>query len=338
MKKILALLSLGFAVASFTGCVSYTGITGTTDDQVDEANRSYVAAAQKAYEARMKAPPRPVVVTEAPGMALFLGPNAMANHPICQDLAVRKEVALMFKSQLRERVGAIKDFKLVDENAPLISVTAETDAAAAPQNYRITYNITSLELRENASGSLTTGLIGAGVGGVAGQQVANQKFWDGIAKVEVRLFKPNGTDCVFSFSGEGKYTKMVDANTPVSKDLLVEAVKIAAKNAMEGYSTKFGPQTYVTDTCQDGRFARLNIGRNFNVQAGQNVEFYRNKVRKGPSGEDEVARQVVGRGIVGEKEAPIEEDCAWVFVEDYDEKARKVFTWTSARILPAVKK
>lgn len=331
MKKF-EFLGICVAVASLSGCLSYTGITGDADEQVDEGNKAFVAAAQKAYVARLKAPARPVVITEAPAMALFLGPQSVVGHPVCNDLNVRKELAMMFKSQLRERVGTIKDFKLVDETVPALEVIGEGDGIA-PENYRLYYNITGVELKENSAGSLATGLIGSQLGGYAGRTVADQKFWDGIAKVEVRLMKPNGTDCVFSFVGEGKYTKMVDQYTPVSKELLLEAVKIAAANAMEGYNAKFGPQMYVTDTCQDGRFARLSAGAQFGIVPNQKVEFYRNVVRESATGEEEVSRRVVATGVVGALNAPVEDDGAWVLVDDYDEKSRKVFRWTSARIL-----
>ena len=335
MNKIM-IVALAASALSFVGCVSYNGITEVGDDMVDEANQAYAGEAQKAYVARMKAPPRPVVIREAPGMNLFLAPAA-GGHPLCQNLAVRKELVVAFKGQLRDIVSGIKDFKLIEESTPMVSVVAEGDAPP-PQNYLMTYNITSIELRENAGGSLATGLAGSAVGGRAGRQVANQKFWDAIAKVEVRLFKPNGTDCIFSFVGDGVFTKMVDANNPLSKDLLLGAVKAAADNAMAGYAVKFGPPIFVTDTCQNGRFARLSVGAKFGVQAAQRVEFYRNRVRKGATGEDEVSRQVVGSGIVGRAKAPVEDDGAWVLVNDYDVEKRTVFRWTSARILPTQKK
>lgn len=316
------------------GCVSYNGRSLDADEVVDESNQAYASQAQKAYAARMKAPARPVVIVEAPEMGIFLGPKSFGGHPLCNDPAVRKEVALAFKGQLREKVGTIKDFKLVEETQAMVAVG---DAAVQAPNYRLTYNVTSLELKENAVGSLATALAGQALGGGAGSLVANQKFWDSVAKVEVRLFKPDGTTPIFSFVGEGVYNKMVDAASPLDKTFLLEAVKIAANNAMDGYVQKFGPPIFVTDTCQGGQFARLSIGSKFGVQAGQRVEFYRNKVRKGTSGEDEVARKVVGSGIVGAKGAPVEEDGAWVLVEDFDEQNRSVFRWTSARIIPSKK-
>ena len=332
-NSIIAAVAVG--TLAFSGCVSYKGLSAQGDDLADEANQAYAAAAQQAYVARLNAPARPVVIKEAPAMNLFLAPTA-AGHPLCRDINVRKELVVALKSQLRNKVAGIKDFKLLDEQTPMVSVVSEGEAAA-PQNYLITYNITSIELREDAAGSLATGLGGRAIGGGAGKLVADQKFWDAIAQVEVRLFKPDGKECIFSFTGEGKYTKMVDANNPLSKDLLLGAVKNAADKAMEGYVVKFGPPIYVTDTCQNGQFARLSVGAKFGAVANQKVEFFRNKVRKSATGADEVSRQVVGTGVIGARNAPIEDDGAWVFVEDYNEEARTVFRWTSARILPKQK-
>ena len=339
MKNIMSVV-VSVCAMSFVGCVSYTGLSESGDDLVDEANQAYASEAQKAYVARMKAPPRPVVIKEAPEMNLFLTKTSGVN-PLCQDLAVRKELVVAFKSQLRDKVSGIKDFKLVEENAPMVAVVAEGEAQA-PQNYLMTYNIISIEMREKAMGS--TMPTKKKKHEKVTQPVANQKFCEAIAKVEVRLFKPNGTESIFSFTGDGVYGRMVDAYSPPSKDLLLAAVKIAADNAMEGYVVKFGPPIFVTDTCQNGKFARLSVGSKFGVRHEQKVEFYRNKVRTSPTGEEEVARQIVGTGVIGKAggfwgygKAPVEDDGAWVGIEGYDEKNRAVFRWTSARILPPEK-
>ena len=312
------------------GCVSYNGQSLASDELADEANQAYAAKAQKAFEARMKAPPRPVIVTEAPEMAIFLAPgkSVFSGHPLCNDMSVRKEAALAFKAQLRQKVATIKDFRLVEEAQPMVAVGDETMPS---QNYRLTYNITSLALRESATGFVSSGLTTTAL--TKGPRDPSEKYWDGVASVEVRLFKPDGTSQIFSFTGEGICTKTETATTPLDKTILSEAVKAAADNAMDGYVKKFGPPIFVAETCQGGQFAKLSVGSKFGVQAGQRVEFYRNKVRKGVSGEEEVARVVVGNGIVGEKNAPVEPDGAWVFIENFDELTRSVFRWTSARIM-----
>ena len=318
------------AGAMLAGCVSYNGQSQPSDEMVDEANQAYAAEAQKAFAARMKAPPRPVVVTEAPEMAIFLDPvrSAFSGHSLCNDMGVRKEAALAFKARLREKVSGIKDFRLVEESQAMVAVGEEV---ASPQNYRLTYNITSLALRESSTGFISSGLTTTAL--TKGPRDTSEKYWDGVASVEVRLFGPDGTSQVFSFTGEGICTKIETRTTPLDKTILSEAVKAAADNAMEGYVKKFGPPIFVTETCQGGQFAKLSVGTKFGVLAGQRVEFYRSKVRMGVSGEDEVARVVVGNGIVGEKNAPVEPDGAWVFVENHDASTRSVFRWTSARIM-----
>ena len=327
MKQLIA---AAFAAAMMTGCVSYTGQTLSTDEMMDEANQAYAAEAQKAFVARMKAPPRPVVVTEAPEIGIFLDLNKtmFSGHALCNDLSVRKESALTFKAALRQIVSGIKDFKLVEEVQAMVAVGDE--AVSAP-NYRLTYNITSLAIRESSTGFVSSGLTTTAL--TRGPRKSFEKYWDGVATVEVRLFKPDGVSQIFSFTGEGICTKVETPTTPLDKTILLDAIKAAAESAMEKYVKKFGPPIFVAETCQGGQFAKLSVGSKFGVQAGQRVEFYRNTVRKGLSGENEVGRVVVGNGIVGEKNAPVESDGAWVYVENFDALTRSVFRWTSARIM-----
>lgn len=324
------MFAVACAGAMLTGCTSYTGQTMSTDDMVDSDNQSYASEAQKSFAARMKAPPRPVVVAEAPEMSIFLdsAKSSFSGHPLCNDLAVRKEAALAFKAQLRQKISTIKDFRLVEEAHAMVAVG---DDVTSTQNYRLTYNITSLAIRESSTGFVSSGLTTTAI--TKGPRDSSAKYWDGVATVEVRLFKPDGTSQIFAFTGEGICTKTETSTTPLDKTILAEAVKAAADNAMDGYVKKFGPPIFVAETCQGGQFTKLSIGSKFGVQAGQRVEFYRNKVRTGVSGEDEVSRVVVGNGIVGEKNAPVEPDGAWVYVENFDAMTRSVFRWTSARIM-----
>ena len=329
MKKSM-IVAFTVGALSLTGCVSYKGQTLATDDMVDEANKTYAAEAQKSFVARMKAPPRPVVITEAPEMGIFLDSHksVFSGHPLCNDLSVRKEAALTFKAQLRQKVAGIKDFRLVENPQTMVAVG---DEIAPASNYRLTYNITSLAIREQSTGFASSGLTTTAI--TKGPRNSFEKYWDGVASVEVRLFKPDGVTQIFSFTGEGICSKVETATTPLDKTILSEAVKATADNAMEGYVKKFGPPIFVAETCQGGQFAKLSVGTKFGVQAGQRVEFYRNSIRKGLSGEDEVSRQVVGNGIVGAKNAPVEPDGAWVFIENFDALNRSVFRWTSARIM-----
>ena len=335
MMNIKEMICAAGAVAMLAGCVSYSGAVLPADELTDESNQAYAMRAKKSFDARMKAPPRSVVVTEAPGLALFLGQKTwFAGHPLANDLGVRKEAALAFKSALRDHVSRIKDFRLVDEAQAMVAVGDEVPSAA---NYRITYNITSLELKEISSDNFSSSLTGHVIGGAVGQAVANQKSWDGVATVEIRLFKPDGVTSIFNFTGKGVYNGTVDATSPVDKTFLIEAVKLAADDAMKQYVQKFGPPIYVTETCQGGQFAHLNLGSRMGIQPGMTVEFYQNAIRKGLDGQDEEVQKVVGRGTIGAYGAPVEPNGAWAVVEGFKPEQRVVYRWTSARILPSVK-
>ena len=318
------LFAAGSAALLASCATQYTGMMLRDDDLTDEENMAYAAQAQKAYEARMKAPPRPVVITEAPSMSFFLEPKSkLTGHRLCNDLGVRKEVAVASKGYLRDKVSSIKDFKLQDEAQAMVAVG---DELAPSSNYRMTYSITSLALRKNSIGSRAINMVGSFVEG----DVEAQGGWDGVATVEIRLFKPDGVTSIFSFTGKGVYNKLGEQ---VDVTYLTEAVKLAIDDAMDQYIMKYGPPTFVTETCQGGAFARLNMGALLGVQPGMKVEFYQNKVRKGLSGEDEVFKRTVARGTVAENGAPVEPDGAWVFIDEFNPEHRAVFRWTSARIL-----
>ncbi len=319
------MLGAAGAVLMLAGCATqYTGMAGGGDDRVDEENMAYAAQAQKSFVARMKAPPRPVVISEAPSMALFLAPKTqLTGNALCNDLDVRKEVAVASKSYLRDKISHIKDFHLMDEVQSMVAVGEELPQAS---NYRLTYSITSLALRENDVSRQAIDMVGSFAKGDAQAKGSV----DGVATVELRLFKPDGVTSIFSFTGKGVYNKMGEQ---IDTMYLTEAVKLAIDDAMDQYIMKYGPPTFVTETCQGGAFARLNMGAQLGIQPGMAVEFYQNKVRKGLSGDDEVSRRVVGRGTVGENGAPVEPDGAWVYVEDFKPEQRAVFRWTSARIL-----
>ena len=335
MMNIKEMICAAGAVAMLAGCVSYSGAVLPADELTDESNQAYAMRAKKSFDARMKAPPRSVVVTEAPGIALFLGQKTwFAGHPLANDLGVRKEAALAFKSALRDHVSRIKDFRLVDEAQAMVAVGDELPSAA---NYRMTYNITSLELKENANDNFSSSLTGHVIGGAVGQTIANQKSWDGVATVEIRLFKPDGVTSIFNFTGTGVYNGTVDATSPVDKTFLIEAVKLAADDAMKQYVQKFGPPIYVTETCQGGQFAHLNLGSRMGIQSGMMVEFYQNAIRKGLDGQDEEVQKVVARGTIGAYGAPVEPNGAWAVVDGFKPEQRVVYRWTSARILPSVK-
>ena len=319
---------IGVAALCVSGCVSYTGIPTATDDMVDEANQPYAAAAQKEFDERKECDPAPVEIVEDKMIAVFLNQNPSSKYVICNDPQVRKELVLAFKTQLRDKVSGLREFKLLaDAQSPLISVGLPPPGE---QPYRMVYNIISVEMSENAGGTLALNAAIGSKGGAASDAV----IYKALAKVEIKLFNP-ANEVVFSFLGDGSDSSL--STDGPNKDMLMKAVREAANNAISGYVVKFGPPIYVTDTCQGGQFAKLSVGSDFGLEAGQTIEFYRNSVRKSATGAEETRQIVVGSGEVGAGKSPVEPDGAWVKVNDFDPTARAVFRFTSARVM-SVKK
>ena len=344
LKKM---LSVAGSAALLTGCVamngvwvslgfiSYSGSVMPGDAKEDELNRPYAAKAAQDFKKRMQFK-RAVTLQESQHLALFLNEGRVSasgavKDPavLCADRDVRKSLVVQCKGQLRTEIGALRDLKLVgsDENAaPMVSVGDE--AAAKPAGYRIVYNITSIDMKDATTSdqlNVTPKFAGA-------QQPQNTKTWVGSAKVEVQMIDPNGNP-VFNFTGDGVSSQ--DTVDGPNRGILEAAVRMAVTKAMAKYSEKFGPPIYVTQTCQDGQFVQISVGSDYGIREGQKIEFFRNVVRDGATGEKETIAQRVGTGVVGIGKAPVDKDKAWVCVDSFDPENRTVFTWISARILPS---
>lgn len=320
MKSQLCLVALSVVL---TGCVSYTGAVLPGDDIVDEGNRPFAEKAYRDYAERQKFR-RPVVIQEADGMGLFLSPSYvprtrdMQANALCQSLEVRRTMAQGAKAKLREIVTELRDLQLVGEGErPMVSVAADTDVA--PSVYRITYNIANLDLQLKVNQFVT----------VNGQHPAE---WTANASVEIRMIDPSGKS-VFTFNAQGCVSQSDDGSMRPNATMLEEAARVGVVKAMSQYAVKFGPPLYVTDTCQNGEFARINCGTEYGVKPGMRVEFFRHRNRQGFDGNPEVAEQRVGTGVVGCHNAPVEAKCAWVHVDGYDKEMRSVFQWTSVKLL-----
>lgn len=319
------------AAALLSGCISYTGAVMPGDDLVDEGNQAFARRAAETYAAR-KNFRRPVVIQEAEGVNLFLSPNwvprsnnARANE-LCRNIETRRAVLQGAKARLREVVQGLKDLELVGEAQPqLVSVSADNQTGSSV--YRITYNISNLDLqlREATDG---LNLIRAS------SSRDNKAFYEWVANVtaEVRMIDPTGK-AVFTFNQIGVLTQTDDGSLNPNLTMLEQASTKAIDGAMKQYAHKFGPPMYVTETCQNGEFAKLNLGTDYGIQPGMQVEFIRHRVKKSLDGSEEMAPQRVGIGIVGRGNAPVTPDSAWVHVEGYDEKNRSVFQWTSAKLI-----
>jgi len=328
---IKSMMVVGGVVALLSGCVSYTGAVTPGDERVDESNQAYAKAAADAFAAR-KNFSRPVVIQEAEGVGIFLSPNyvprsnnARANE-LCRNIETRRTMLQSAKARLREIVMDLKDLTLVgDAQEPMVAIT--TDDPTKSQVYRITYNISNLDLqlRESKGGLHMIRAASSTEAKVCYDWVAN-------VTVEIRMIDPTGKS-VFVFNAIGTLNQQDDGSLNPNITMLEEAATRAVDEAMKQYAHKFGPQIYVTNTCQDGEFVRLSVGSDYGIRPGMKVEFFRYRESKGLNGDVEMAEQRIGTGTVGKGGAPVEPGCAWVHVDGYDKDARNVFQWTSARLI-----
>lgn len=326
MNKLLVSI---FGACVVCGCTSYTGLVTPGDDIVDEGNLPFAQKAAQDYAARQQFR-RPVVIQEAEGVNFFLSPNyvprsnnARANA-LCQNIDTRRALLQSAKATLRSIVHDLKDLELTGEG-PEGLVNVSVDSQTPPAVYRLTYNIANIDMQLRQA---SWGLVR--VASSAENKVAYE--WVANASVEIRLIDPNG-NVVFTFNSMGTLTQSDDGSLNPNMTMLEQAAAKGVADAMKQYALKFGPPIYVTDTCQNGEFARINVGSDYGVQAGMRVEFFRHREKKSFDGKTELVEQRVGTGIVGKGGATVEPGCAWVYVEGYDKDERTVFQWTSAKLL-----
>lgn len=324
MNRIV-IFTFGAAISLLTGCTSYTGVLVAGDETIDEGNKPFIAQAAAAYRQRQQFR-RLVTIQEAEGMSLFLAPSYVPRsgspqaNELCRNLEVRRTMAQSAKAKLREIVSGLRDLQITgEENSPMVSVSANEQQP--PQTYRITYNIANLDLQPKVN------------------QFVKQKReqlieWVANVSAEVRMIAPDGSS-VFEFSGQGTVTQSDGGSMRPNATMLEEAACNAIAKAMSQYTFKFAPPIYVTDTCQNGEYARINVGSDYGIRPKMSVEFFRYRERDGVDGQKEVVEQRVGTGTVGFGNAPVEKDSAWVHVDNYSEKTRNVFQWTSAKLLDA---
>lgn len=326
MSKLL--LSI-FGACMVCGCTSYTGLVTPGDDIVDESNLPFAQKAAQDYAARQQFR-RPVVIQESEGVNFFLSPNyvprsnnARANA-LCQSIDTRRALLQSAKATLRSIVHNLKDLELTGEGSSGL-VNVSVDSKTPQSVYRLTYNIVNIDLQLREA---IWGLVR--VASSSSNKIAYE--WVANASIEVRLIDPNGNE-VFTFNSMGTLTQTDDGSLNPNMTMLEQAASKGVTDAMKQYALKFGPPIYVTDTCQNGEFARINVGGDYGVQPGMRVEFFRHREKRSLGGNTEMVEQRVGTGVVGKCGATVEPGCAWVYVEDYDKDARTVFQWTSAKLL-----
>ncbi len=314
-----------------TGCMMYPGpgFVAPGDTMEDEANKAYVAQAQADYEARLQFR-RKLVIVPSEKVNVFL-----SNH-VFSDMHVSKkrELLTICESQLREAVGGLRDFEIVGSEAILSGDSSQSGI------YRLSFDISDVQVREY------NGMLG-----LSAQNKNNQHRYYVAVKVDATLTDPAGKQ-VFKYSAVGSSNPSEPVNFSANNSwvlnhhtLVNDATSVAASSVLNSYARDFGPPMYVKELLGGGAFAQISAGSAYGIQPGQKVEFYRNRLRTLPSlpGEPpktELARDLVGYGVVGARNCPIESDSAWVFVKKNDVPAREgrpdeqaVRLWTSARIV-----
>jgi hypothetical protein len=331
MLKSFKFFSVLVVATALTGCISYTGVVTPGDELVDESNAPFAKSAADTFAQRQKFR-RQVVIQEAEGVNLFLSPQFVArsnNHranALCRNIEVRRTMLQSAKARLREMVSSLKDLQLTgDASAPMVSVTADDNAV--PSVYRITYNISNLDLQLRESSGL-----GNFVRSASSKENKIYYSWIANVTVEVRMIAPDGSN-VFTFNSVGTLSQDDDGSLNPNPTMLEQASINAITGAMKQYAYKFGPPIYVTETCQNGEFACLSVGADYGLREGMKVEFFRHRQKKGLDGNVEMTEMRVGTGTVGQGKAPVESAKAWVHVDNYDSEARTVFQWTSAKLI-----
>lgn len=314
----------GTAAVFLAGCVSYTGALTPGDDAIDESNKPFVSKAAAEYNQRRNFR-RPVVIQEASGIPVFLSPTYVPRTTIPQanallrNVEVRRTLVQSAKAKLREMVSELRDLEIVGEGeAPMVSVAADK-ASAAPPPYRITYNIANIDLQLKVNQFVK----------VNGRPLTE---WAANVSVEICMIDPTGKN-VFTFAEQGAVSQSDDGSMNPNATMLEEATCSAVAKAMGNYAFTFTPPIYVTDTCQNGEFAHINVGSDYGIRPKMAVEFFRHRIREGIDGSKEIVEQRVGTGTVGFADAPVEKKSAWVHVDNYDKDTRSVFQWTSVKLL-----
>ena len=340
MKKNIKFL-FGFAgIILLSGCTSFSSYGPMPDDNLtDEANMPYVAQSMKNYEERLKFK-RPVTIRMSEKGHRFLSPDRRAASQF--SLEMRKDMMASAEAKLVSIVSGLRDFEIVNSEsslrtAPGATITRAPAAPAASGPYIFTFNISNVELKD----------VGNALGTVAdiASPFVDRKITSSAKKIhwyyadvtlEINLTAPDGKN-VFTFSESTTYTKSFPTKTP-DVSLLKDAVAYAVERAMSRYATQFGPPLHVDQMRGNGLFVRLSAGREYGISKGHRVRFFRNVLRKVPTlpGQPEkfaVSKQLLRDGVVGERNAPVEKDHAWVFVKDNDDpQTRSVFVWTSAEL------
>ena len=95
--------------------------------------------------------------------------------------------------------------------------------------------------------------------------------------------------------------------------VLIRAAELAAAEFAQAISSKYAPPARVLQTRGNGEAARINIGRDYGLAEGMEVEFYE-IVDNSALGGDKRDASMVALGTVKR----VEEKAAWVKVSDFE--------------------
>lgn len=338
MKYNVKSIAVAFGCAAiFAGCCSYTGQVLPGDDMVDEGNQEFARKAKERFDRRKSFKRDVKIVEDEENMTAFLSPNwvprssnARANA-LCQNIEVRRSVAMGARGKLREIVGGIKDFKLQEEKVGDL-VEIQAGEASASNVYLMKYGISNIDMQYRSTKAFDP-LSG---------KTRDVNEWVANTTVQIRFLKPDNQTVIATFVATGTTTQSDDGSLEPNVTMLEGAAVSAIEQAMEQYANKFAPPIFVTKTSDDGHFACLNLGSAYGLRPGMAVEFVRHYAKKDLDGKVEDATSCIGTGVIGANGAPVDDDCAWVHVDHSGlkwnpEAPRSVFQWTSVKLIKQTK-
>ena len=331
MQKKVKFLSVLSAGVLLSGCVTFPGEGPTPADMLeDTTNKNFIA---KQIEERGRRDgfvcPVKVQMSEKGNRFISSGYRPSGARQMHLTIEFRKDLMATAHAALETEIGRLKDFKLISSDPATTSIAPViTDASADSNTYTFTYNISNVEVKDGLD-TFTTILPGRRRG-------SNLKWFYVDVTVDVTLINNVGKQ-VFNFEKNVTYNKGFPTSKP-DISVVKDAVRYAINQAMEQYAYDFAPPMYVDQTMSKGLFVRLSSGTNYGIREGQKIVFYRNYVQTLPTlpgqpPKTRIVQQQLATGTVGDRNAPVNKDNAWVYISGNDDpQNRKVFLWTSAKV------
>jgi len=183
------------------------------------------------------------------------------------------------------------------------------------------FKITDMSLQEervNAAAKLGMGLlntVGKSQTGSGVEDSITATKYKGRIAVDFRLIDLENNNKLMSQRVNAISDKLVSDTGKDDKEfVLIDAAEKAVRQFTSILAKKYGPQVMVIETRGDGEIARINVGKNFGLDKDVRIEFYKNTISPvDPNAKP--MRSPIGYGKVLE----VEEESAWVWVENYDD-------------------